>query len=78
MSGFISSKVGSAFWSWLKPKLPSGAVSALKKAGDTFHEIDGEVPLPNRPTMPQAEVNKEFKEKETRVRNQHGNVSKGH
>lgn len=73
MSGFISSKFGTAFWSWLKPKLPSGAVSAIKKGGDTFHEIDGEAPIPNRPTMPQEQVNKDFHKKEERIRIQHGN-----
>lgn len=70
MSGWLSGKFGKLFWGKAHSVLPAGVKAAIKKGGDTFHEIDGEVPLPNRPAMPQAQVNQEFRKKEQRIRNQ--------
>lgn len=77
MSGWISGKFGYFFWKKLYPKLPKGVADAVQKGGRTFDEIEGIPPAKQHPTMPQEQVNQEFRKKENRVRQHHRNVSKG-
>lgn len=73
MSGWI--KRTSLGWiaKWSFSRAPKPLRDAVDQIDTQWDKMDGKVPDKQFPTMPQSEVNKEFKEKEDRVRKFHGN-----
>lgn len=77
MSGFFSKMFGNKLWKTVYYKLPATqkenirkTVDAADRVFDQEHARETGVPLspePQHPTMPQAEVNKAFREKEKRI-----------
>lgn len=70
MSGWI----GRNFPKWLArlsyKRVPDSAKTAIDQIDAEWDRMAGKSPKEQHPTMPQAQVNEEFRKKEQRIRNQ--------
>lgn len=82
MSGLFSRMFGNRLWKTVYHKIPEKQRENIRKAVDAADRVFTEehaketgIPVQpeQRPTMPQSQVDQEFRKKEDRVRKHHGN-----